>query len=182
MSDDQPGPGVPTHQMEQEGVSWEESVDPEDFSPYIPESEFQERTRRARELMQKHGMDAMVLFAYGNKQYYGGFLEANYRFTDRWRHCFIVSQEHETVFVGESVLNYLHKIRVDRAKQLLETDFRSVQQICYAVGYEDVPFFRNVFRRHTGLSPSDYRQRFASRRPSKRSVVAAPRTTGGRAP
>ena len=47
----------------------------------------------------------MVVFAYGNKQYYGGFLESNYRFTDRWRHCIIVSQEHDPVFVGESVLN-----------------------------------------------------------------------------
>ena len=64
------------------------------------------RTRKARELLQKHGLDAMILFAYGNKQYYGGFLETNYRFTDRWRHCFIISQDHDPVFVGEAVLNY----------------------------------------------------------------------------
>jgi transcriptional regulator GlxA family with amidase domain len=74
---------------------------------------------------------------------------------------------------GESVLNYLHKLRIDRAKQLLETDFKSVQQICYAVGYEDVPFFRKVFRRHAGLSPTDYRQRFGSRRPSPHDAVPA---------
>jgi transcriptional regulator GlxA family with amidase domain len=66
---------------------------------------------------------------------------------------------------GDSVLNYLHKLRIDRAKQLLEAEFKPVQQVCYAVGYEDVPFFRNVFRRHTGLSPTDYRRRFAGSAP-----------------
>lgn len=62
---------------------------------------------------------------------------------------------------GDSVLTYLHKLRIARARQLLEADFKSVQEICYAVGYEDAPFFRSVFRRHTGLAPKEYRQRFA---------------------
>jgi transcriptional regulator GlxA family with amidase domain len=61
---------------------------------------------------------------------------------------------------GETPLNYLHKLRVNCAKQLLETDYKSVQQVCYAVGYEDVPFFRSVFKRYSGLSPREYRQRF----------------------
>ena len=94
------------HVMEQKGVVWEDSKSTEDFCPYIPKEEFDLRTRKARELLQKHGLDAMILFAYGNKQYYGGFLETNYRFTDRWRHCFIISQDHDPVFVGEAVLNY----------------------------------------------------------------------------
>ncbi len=93
------------HAMEREGVAWEDSVAEEDFSPYMPREEFEFRIQRAKALLARHGIDAMVLFAYGNKQYYGGFLESNYRFTDRWRHCIIVSQEHDPVFVGESVLN-----------------------------------------------------------------------------
>ena len=55
--------------------------------------------------MAKHGLDAMVLFADENKYYYGGYRDAALMFTDRWRHCFIVSQEHDTVFVGESILD-----------------------------------------------------------------------------
>jgi transcriptional regulator GlxA family with amidase domain len=62
---------------------------------------------------------------------------------------------------GDSPLGYLHKLRINRAKQLLESDFKSIQEICYAVGYEDLPFFRNIFKRYTGLTPKDYRQRFA---------------------
>jgi len=60
---------------------------------------------KAKETLAKHGMDAMILFAEENKYYYGGYRDAALMFTDRWRHCFIVSQEHDTVFVGESVLD-----------------------------------------------------------------------------
>ena len=66
-------------------AAWEKSVAEEDFSPYMPREEFEFRIQRAKALLAQHGIDAMVLFAYGNKQYYGGFLESNYRFTDRWR-------------------------------------------------------------------------------------------------
>jgi len=64
---------------------------------------------------------------------------------------------------GEAPLTYLHKLRINCAKTLLETDFKTVQQVCYEVGYEDIPFFRNIFKRYTGLTPSEYKQRFASR-------------------
>jgi len=62
---------------------------------------------------------------------------------------------------GDSPLNYLHRLRINCAKTLLETEFKSVQQVCFDVGYEDVPFFRRIFKRYTGLTPSDYKQRFA---------------------
>lgn len=65
---------------------------------------------------------------------------------------------------GEPPLAYLHKLRIDCAKSLLETDFKTVQEVCYEVGYEDQPHFRNLFRRHTGLTPTEYKARFCSRR------------------
>lgn len=61
---------------------------------------------------------------------------------------------------GDSPLMYLQKLRIAAAKRLLESDHRSVQEISDAVGYQDVAFFRNLFQRHTGVSPSAYRQRF----------------------
>ncbi|HZQ95405.1 MAG TPA: helix-turn-helix domain-containing protein [Candidatus Sulfotelmatobacter sp.] len=61
---------------------------------------------------------------------------------------------------GDSPLLYLQKLRIAAAKRLLEGDHRSVQEISSAVGYQDVAFFRNLFQRHTGVSPSAYRQRF----------------------
>lgn len=64
---------------------------------------------------------------------------------------------------NEAPLAYLHQLRINCAKQLLETDFKSVQQVCYEVGYEDVPFFRNIFKRYTGLAPGEYKQRYSTR-------------------
>ena len=65
---------------------------------------------------------------------------------------------------GEPPVTYLHRLRINCARQLLETDFKSVQQVCYEVGYEDVPFFRKIFKRYTGLAPKEYKQRFVGRR------------------
>jgi len=61
---------------------------------------------------------------------------------------------------GDSPLTYLQKLRVAAAKRLLENDHRTMQEISNAVGYEDVAYFRSLFQRHTGVSPSAYRQRF----------------------
>ena len=61
---------------------------------------------------------------------------------------------------GDSPLIYLQKLRVAAAKRLLESDHRTMQEISDAVGYQDVAFFRNIFHRHTGVSPSAYRERF----------------------
>ena len=63
---------------------------------------------------------------------------------------------------GKTPLTYLHTLRINCARQLLETDYKSVQEVCYEVGYEDMPFFRNVFKRYTGLSPTEYRRRYAA--------------------
>ena len=61
---------------------------------------------------------------------------------------------------GDSPLIYLQKLRIAAAKRLLEGDHRTMQEISDAVGYQDVAFFRNLFQRHTGVSPSAYRQKF----------------------
>jgi len=61
---------------------------------------------------------------------------------------------------GDAPLIYLQKLRVAAAKRLLESDHRGVQEISEAVGYQDVAFFRTIFERHTGASPSAYRRRF----------------------
>jgi transcriptional regulator GlxA family with amidase domain len=65
---------------------------------------------------------------------------------------------------GEGPLAYLHRLRIDTARHYLESAHRSVQEISQAIGYEDVAFFRQLFRRHTGTSPREYRARFGPRR------------------
>ena len=61
---------------------------------------------------------------------------------------------------GDSPLTYLQKLRIAAAKRLLENNHRTIQEISDAVGYQDVAFFRALFQRYTGSSPSAYREKF----------------------
>jgi Xaa-Pro dipeptidase len=90
------------YSIEKKGAAWEKSRD--EFDPIIPGEEFEVRIAKARELLVKHEIDAMLLFSYDNKYYYGGYRESNYRYTNRWRHSVLISTEHDPVFIGESVL------------------------------------------------------------------------------
>lgn len=56
---------------------------------------------------------------------------------------------------------YLQTLRMAAAKELLERDTLPVQNVSARVGYENVAFFRSLFKRHTGMTPAEYRQRFA---------------------
>lgn len=64
---------------------------------------------------------------------------------------------------GMRPIEYAQHLRVGKARELLEFTRRNVDQIAWAVGYEDAAAFRRVFHRITGLSPAEYRQRFTSR-------------------
>jgi Xaa-Pro aminopeptidase len=86
-------------------ASWKSSNYHEDFCPHIPKEEFDGRIKKLKNLLEKHGIDALVLFSYDNKYYYGGYRESNIRYTHRWRHCVVLSQKHDPVFVGEWVLS-----------------------------------------------------------------------------
>jgi transcriptional regulator GlxA family with amidase domain len=61
---------------------------------------------------------------------------------------------------GITPLGYLQQLRVESAKRMLEEGVRTFNEITYAVGYEDIAFFRKVFVRLTGLRPKEYQQRF----------------------
>jgi len=63
---------------------------------------------------------------------------------------------------GHTPLSYTHAIRMNMAKRLLENERQTIQEVSQAVGYEDVMFFRDLFRRHTGIGPSEYRTRFGA--------------------
>jgi transcriptional regulator GlxA family with amidase domain len=62
--------------------------------------------------------------------------------------------------LGVTPLGYVQKLRVERAKLLLEEGTRTFSEIAYQVGYEDIPFFRKIFVRLTGLRPHEYQRRF----------------------
>jgi len=73
---------------------------------------------------------------------------------------------------GYSPLAYVQALRIEEAKQMLETGSAPVDAIGREVGYEDAASFRRLFRRLTGMSPGDYRRRF--RLPRYVAEAAAP--------
>jgi transcriptional regulator GlxA family with amidase domain len=63
-------------------------------------------------------------------------------------------------------LEYVHALRLEEAKQLLEASDLPVEAIANEVGYEDAGFFSRLFRRKVNLTPAQYRRRFGQLRES----------------
>jgi len=61
---------------------------------------------------------------------------------------------------GLALIDYLQNLRIEKARQLLESSDRSAEEISAAVGYEDASFFRRLFKRLSGLAPARYRRMF----------------------
>ncbi len=60
---------------------------------------------------------------------------------------------------GESPINYLIKIRLERAKEILEgSDGGTVKHIAGLVGYDDVYYFSKLFKKYYGVSPLHYKK------------------------
>ncbi len=58
---------------------------------------------------------------------------------------------------------YVQSIRIEAAQKLLEETERTVDVVMNDVGYEDASSFRRLFRKKTGLTPTEYRRRFSRR-------------------
>lgn len=61
---------------------------------------------------------------------------------------------------GHTAIAYVQHLRVEAAKYHLETQPTSIDEISSRIGYEDPAFFRRLFKRITGLTPSEYRKKF----------------------
>ena len=61
---------------------------------------------------------------------------------------------------GYLPMEYVHTLRIEEAKQLIETENTGIDEIGAQVGYEDPTFFRRLFKRKAGLTPAAYRRKF----------------------
>ncbi len=61
---------------------------------------------------------------------------------------------------GFAPIEYVQALRIEEAKQMLEADTVSVDEVGALAGYDDPASFRRVFKRGVGLSPSAYRKKF----------------------
>jgi len=67
---------------------------------------------------------------------------------------------------GMPPLEYVHALRIEEAKQMLEAGDAPIETIAHEVGYEDAAFFSRLFKRKVSLSPAQYRKRFGALRHS----------------
>lgn len=65
---------------------------------------------------------------------------------------------------GMTPLDYIQALRLEEAKQMLETSDLPLEAIANEVGYEETSFFGKLFRRRVGLTPAQYRLRFGALR------------------
>jgi transcriptional regulator GlxA family with amidase domain len=65
---------------------------------------------------------------------------------------------------SNSIIEYLQRVRVEAAKKRLETAKLNVNEVMYEVGYTDSKAFRNIFKKITGLSPVEYRNRYSMKK------------------
>lgn len=62
---------------------------------------------------------------------------------------------------GNSIAEYIQRVKVEFAKKQLEVGKKTVNEITYEAGYNDIDAFRKVFKKFTDLSPADYRKKYA---------------------
>ena len=63
---------------------------------------------------------------------------------------------------GLAPLDYVHTLRLEEAKQMLESGELPVEMVALEVGYQDASFFSRLFRRKVGMTPAQYRRRFGT--------------------
>jgi transcriptional regulator GlxA family with amidase domain len=80
---------------------------------------------------------------------------------------------------GVPLIDYLQNLRIEHGKQLLETTHLAVEEISAASGYADPSFFRRLFSRRVGLTPSAYRRMFGALPQPGREPPQAGESPGG---
>jgi len=55
-------------------------------------------------------------------------------------------------------MQYILSLRMANAQSLLETTEYNISEVAAAVGYDNPLYFSRLFRKHTGMSPSEYRR------------------------
>ncbi|MFT3681710.1 MAG: helix-turn-helix domain-containing protein [Ferruginibacter sp.] len=61
---------------------------------------------------------------------------------------------------GNTPLEYSQRVKIESAKKAFETTRKNINEVMYDVGYSDIKAFREVFRKITGMSPLEYRNKY----------------------
>ena len=62
--------------------------------------------------------------------------------------------------VGQSPFEYIAVYRIESACQMLLADNRSITDVCYSCGFNDLSYFIHIFKKHKGMSPNSFRKKY----------------------
>lgn len=65
---------------------------------------------------------------------------------------------------SNTVVEYIQRVKIEAAKKWFEGSPKNINEVMYEVGYADTKAFRTVFKKITGLSPLDYRNKYNKQR------------------
>lgn len=96
------------------------------------------------------------------------FIEANYQdkltindLADRVHVSRRTFERRFKMATNNSPIEYLQRVRIEAAKRFFEASAKNVSEVMMHVGYTDTKAFRDVFKRITGLTPVEYRNKFS---------------------
>ena len=81
-------------------------------------------------------------------------------------------------FIGQPPAQYLLTIRMNNAVSLLETTDYNVAEISAIIGYDNALYFSRLFKKHKGVSPSEYRRLFQKKNSPDRGIHTCRRCDG----
>ena len=61
---------------------------------------------------------------------------------------------------NNSVLEYIHRVKIEAAKRSFENSRKNINEVMFDVGYTDTKAFRTIFKKITGLTPVEYRNKY----------------------
>ncbi len=61
---------------------------------------------------------------------------------------------------GNSFSEYIQRVKVESVKKELETGIKTINEVVFDVGYNDINAFREVFKKFVGMSPVNYRKKY----------------------
>ena len=61
---------------------------------------------------------------------------------------------------NNTVVEYIQRVKIEAAKRRFESSRKNINEVMFDVGYTDTKAFRDVFKRLTGLTPIEYRNKY----------------------
>lgn len=62
---------------------------------------------------------------------------------------------------ANTIIEYIQRVKIEAAKKQMESGRKTVNEVMFDVGYTDTKAFRDVFKKFTGMSPVDYRNKYS---------------------